>query len=390
MNAEDLCKILLSDPDFRSHYDTSTFWSRNLDGTELQDIFNWDSLNACLSFNRITNDRFRMSTEHDHDLVNRRAFRAVKDRFGRNTDYLVIPEFHKLMREGVTAVLEAVNELSPKVAELTETLGGMLGAQSTANAYISFGSTSGFGAHNDDHDVVVLQLHGRKKWQFFRAAGFAGKAKVNHLARVTKSDRGDEILVSAGDVTYVPKGTWHDVVALDEESLHLTISLVYPTLADFIAWGLSQDQFGMPFRDLRPGGLEHQEALSACSDFFVKLLRADNLSVYLATTSASRMGASPRADLPRLNAASPDDVFRRTARNVIARAPAVDMGEQVETFALGRMYLLTPVELELLRAVPHVGSVRGFELQRPGISWNALATALSHLLDLGLIGKVRV
>lgn len=86
----------------------------------------------------------------------------MKDRFGCPTDYLVISELQKLMREGVTAVLEAVNELSVSVSDLTEVLSGELGAQSTANAYVSFRDTSGFGAHNDDHDVVVLRIDGEK------------------------------------------------------------------------------------------------------------------------------------------------------------------------------------------------------------------------------------
>ncbi|MFV8627919.1 JmjC domain-containing protein [Ralstonia pseudosolanacearum] len=388
MKVHNICNTLLADADFRSHYGSRTFWIRNLGGGELQKIFCWEDLNACLSFNRITNDRFRMSTEHEHDGVNRRAFRAVRDRFGRNTDYLVIHELHKLMREGVTAVLEAVNELSPSVGELTETLAGTLGAQSTANAYISFGSTSGFGPHNDDHDVVVLQLHGRKKWQFFRKKGLGEKATVEHLTSVTKTDRGEEIVVCAGDVMYVPKGTWHDVVALDEESLHLTISLVYPTLADFIAWGLSQSQYGVPFKDLRPDTADHQDALAACNDFFARLLHVDNLNVYLSTVYASKMGSRPKADFPRLHSVSPDDVFRRTAREII---PSMSGGqnERIDAFALGRVHSLTPVEFHLLEEMPHVGSVSGRELAMRRGNWDALAPAIGKLLDLGLVGKVQ-
>lgn len=388
MKSEDFCKALLSDQDFRLHYDSRALWIRNFGSTELQDIFNWDAMNSCLSFNRITNDRFRMSTERGHEEVNRRAFRGVKDAFGRTTDYLIIHEFHKLMQEGVTAVLEAVNELSAEVAELTLTLGGLLRARSTANAYVSFGSTSGFGAHNDDHDVIVLQLHGRKRWRFFRTDGYAGKATVKHLRSVSDADHGDEIIVSAGDAMYVPKGTWHDVVALNEESLHLTISLVYPTLADFIVWGLSQDKFGLPYHDLRPGPSDRRDVLSASSEFFARLLNSANLDLYLSVTAATRTGARLRADLPRLNAASPNDAFRRTAQEVIAQARAIDE-KRHETFALGRMYSLTQAEIDLLRAIPHVGSVQGHELKNTGSAWEALAPALSNLLELGLIGKVR-
>ncbi|OLL30736.1 hypothetical protein BTH42_15515 [Burkholderia sp. SRS-W-2-2016] len=387
MKANELCNILLFDKDFRFHYDSRAFWSRNVGSRELQEIFCWENLNACLSFNRITNDRLRMSTEHDHDRVNRRAFRPVSDRFGRNTDYLLIHEFHKLMREGVTAVLEAVNELSPSVGELTETLGGTLGAQSAANAYISFGNTSGFGPHNDDHDVIILQLHGRKKWQFFQKEGLVGKATVEHLSNVTKAERAEEIVVSAGDIMYIPKGMWHDVAALNEESLHLTVSLIYPTLADFVTWALSQNAYGPPFKDLRPGEPGREHALSVCNDFLAGILQPENLNVYLSTIYASKMGTRPKANLPGLNTASSEDAFRRTTREFIVATPGNDK-DRVEMFALGRIYSLTSTELHLLQAVPHVGSIRGHELRLAAASWDSLASALGNLMDLGLVGKV--
>jgi ribosomal protein L16 Arg81 hydroxylase len=215
MNGSDFAQHLLRNADFKSNYVTKKFWHSHLTEDKVREIFSWEHLNASLSCNRITNDRFRMSTEHEHDLVNKRAFRPVRDRFGRSTDYLVVSELHKLMREGVTAVPEAINELSPNVGDLTERLGGALGAQSTANAYISFGDTSGFGAHNDDHDVIVIQIDGRKKWRFFTSGIGLGKATVSELKTPTESDLGDELIISAGDIMFIPKGMWHDVVAIN-------------------------------------------------------------------------------------------------------------------------------------------------------------------------------
>jgi hypothetical protein len=170
MNGNDFAKQLLLDKAFRKSHEQKAFWRGRVKADNLDAIFSWSQLNACLSFNRITNDRFRLSANREHEVVNKRAFRAGKDGFGRTTDYLIINELHKLMREGATGVLEAVNELSASVSDLTERLGRELQAQSSANAYISFGDTSGFGVHNnDDHDVVVLQPDGCKKWQFFRS-----------------------------------------------------------------------------------------------------------------------------------------------------------------------------------------------------------------------------
>ena len=133
-----------------------------------------------------------MSTCSEHAKVNRRAFHSVKDSLGRNTDYLIVSELHKLMREGVTAVLEAVNELSPTVCGLTERVACELGARSTANAYMSFGNISGFGVHNDDHDVIILQLDGCKEWRFLKREPhrrIEDKARLRQPLRVSGEAR---------------------------------------------------------------------------------------------------------------------------------------------------------------------------------------------------------
>ncbi|MGI4902137.1 MAG: JmjC domain-containing protein, partial [Janthinobacterium lividum] len=298
MNGSDFAQYILRDADFRSHYVAKRFWHSHFSEKKIREIFSWEHVNACLSHNRITNDRFRMSTEHEHDLVNRRAFRPVKDRFGRSTDYLVVSELHKLMREGVTAVLEAINELSPVVGDLTERLGGELGAKSTANAYISFGDTSGFGAHNDDHDVIVMQIDGRKKWRFFRSGMVMEKATVNELKYPSASDLGAELIIAAGDIMFIPKGTWHDVVAINEKSLHLTISLVYPTVVDFINWGLERDKFGVPFADLRPSKAAREGLPEKCRAFFNSLINEENIEIFLRTFYARHAGSRVQANLP--------------------------------------------------------------------------------------------
>lgn len=121
MTGEKVAQILLDDAQFREAHKHSNFWKRRIDPTLLSQLFSWRELNHCLSFNRITNDRFRMSTDSEHSALNKRAFCQVKDKFGRSTDCLVMNELHRLMREGVTGVLEAVNELSPAVCSLRGT-----------------------------------------------------------------------------------------------------------------------------------------------------------------------------------------------------------------------------------------------------------------------------
>ncbi|MEZ0602718.1 JmjC domain-containing protein [Paraburkholderia sp. IW21] len=387
MNGSDFAQYILGDADFRSHYGEKKFWHSHFLETRVHKIFSWEHLNACLSHNRITNDRFRMSTEYEHNLLNKRAFRPVRDKFGRSTDYLVISELHQLMREGVTAVLEAINELSPNVGDLTERLGGELGAQSTANAYISFGDTSGFGVHNDDHDVIVMQIDGKKKWRFFRSGTIQEKATVNELKHPSESDRGDELIITAGDIMFIPKGTWHDVVAVNEKSLHLTISLVYPTVVDFVNWGLARDKFGIPYADFRPSKVEREGLSYKCREYFNRLINEENIEIFLRAFYAGHAGSRVRANFPFLNSASLEDGFRRIPFDVVVLNTEED-DECVKTFALGRIHELAPEEYALLRRLPHTGAMRGKALIPVDEAWDSVASTLRSLMDRGLVGKV--
>ena len=280
MISNEIAERLLTNDHFRMAHERNVFWRHHVDAELLQRLFSWEEMNHCLTFNRITNDRFRLSTRSEHAEVNRRAFHPVKDSLGRNTDYLVVSELHKLMREGVTAVLEAVNELSPTVCALTERVAGELGARSTANAYMSFGNISGFGVHNDDHDVIILQLDGRKQWRFLRNAEH-NKATVSDFRDPIEADGSESTIVSAGDVMYVPKGTWHEVVALNEKSLHLTVSVVYPTVADFVRWRLDQDKVGVPSVDIKLGRRCNYPAMESCRAYLGDLASGQNFESFL-------------------------------------------------------------------------------------------------------------
>lgn len=387
MKGIEIARSLLDNHDFRMSYDENEFWSSRISPSDMQGLFSWDSLNHCLSSNRITNDRFRMSTEREHDLVNKRAFRSTRDRFGRNTDYLMVNELHKLMREGVSAVLEAVNELAPSVEHLTEYLGGKLGAQSTANAYISFGDISGFGAHNDDHDVIVFQIEGKKKWTFFKTEKTARKATVDDLKSPSASDLGEEIIVAAGDIMFIPKGTWHDVVAVNERSLHLTVSIVYPTVVDFITWGMRREKYNAPYMDIRPFGSSRERVTTACREFFDALIDDENIEAFLKAFYAGVPGSRIHANFPSLNIASLRDSFRRIPHEV------VDLGidsasNNMKAFALGKIHILTRMEHGLLLKMSHVDATSGDALTANTDICDSTLSALQGLIDRGLIAVV--
>jgi hypothetical protein len=103
------------------------------------------------------------------------------------------------------------------------------------NAYLSFGRGSALKAHWDEHDVLVVQVHGNKRW---RSYGTPVAFPVsNHNAG---KDLGTEIMwedvLEAGDMLYLPRGEVHEASVEGPHSVHLTIGLQTPSGIDFLLW----------------------------------------------------------------------------------------------------------------------------------------------------------
>lgn len=95
-----------------------------------------------------------------------------------------------------------------------------------SSACIAWTSTEGFGVHWDDHDTIVVQLDGAKRWRIYgttrpyplyRDIEDPGEAPTEPVA---------DLVLHPGDVLYVPRGAWHAVCA-DQgvRSLHVTCGL---------------------------------------------------------------------------------------------------------------------------------------------------------------------
>jgi ribosomal protein L16 Arg81 hydroxylase len=106
---------------------------------------------------------------------------------------------------------------------LSESFRDALQARNHVNLYASWRSENGFDLHWDSHEVMVLQLHGRKRWQVF-APTQEFPLDVGGPSRPTGAPVWDDLL-NAGDVLYLPRGWWHVAYPVNEPSLHLTFGI---------------------------------------------------------------------------------------------------------------------------------------------------------------------
>jgi ribosomal protein L16 Arg81 hydroxylase len=146
--------------------------------------------------------------------------------------------FGGLMARGATLVLNNLEMHSADARRLTEEVGRFTGFPTRSNAYLSFGGEGSFGAHWDTHDVVVLQLVGRKRWRVSPPSfplplpGHPSRGSGHAAPSLSVVDT----LLEAGDLLYLPRGWWHEVTPLQEPSLHLSVGIYVPSVFDALNW----------------------------------------------------------------------------------------------------------------------------------------------------------
>ena len=116
---------------------------------------------------------------------------------------------------GATMVFQGMHRYWAPLAGYCRLLELALGHPVQANAYITPPGAQGFGAHEDEHDVFVLQSHGTKTW----------KVHERHDLPPTKPPVIDAD-IAPGDSLYIPAGFPHSASTQQRESVHITIGIL--------------------------------------------------------------------------------------------------------------------------------------------------------------------
>lgn len=141
-----------------------------------------------------------------------------------------------LLGQGATMVLDSLQEVSPAVAHITESVEATLSCACTANLYAGWRTQKGFNVHWDAQEVFVLQLSGRKRWQVFAPTRSNPLTDDSETAQPPSAPPIWEGILNDGDLLYIPRGFWHVAIPLDEPSLHVSVSAQPATATDFLAW----------------------------------------------------------------------------------------------------------------------------------------------------------
>jgi ribosomal protein L16 Arg81 hydroxylase len=240
----------------------------------------------------------------DLDFVLSAAFQAQKSavellgapKFPEVPDH--IAQIYEAYQHGATVRVYGAQRYWKPLGALCRALEQALGSPARANLYCTPASGEPSKRHYDNHDVLVLQLAGRKQWRVFDPLVRLPLADVPPLPfeertgmlkyarggpRRGRADIGAdecgaprlEFTLAAGDLFYMPRGFIHEAWATDAASLHVTIGLHVLTWLDVLSVALARAaNRDERFRMALPVELADGARSGAAKEQFETLLRA--------------------------------------------------------------------------------------------------------------------
>ncbi|HEV7684277.1 MAG TPA: cupin domain-containing protein [Pyrinomonadaceae bacterium] len=160
--------------------------------------------------------------------------------------------------QGATIRVRAIQRFCEPLGDLCRNIEAELGCPVRANLYCTPANSRGFNLHFDTHEVFVLQLFGKKRWQIFAPSEtlpleFVPRLSFENDREAVSRSRGPggisetqpgppalEAVLEPGDCLYLPRGFLHQADAQDEPSVHLTIGIHVLTWLDLLSVALGQ------------------------------------------------------------------------------------------------------------------------------------------------------
>ncbi|WP_330338765.1 cupin domain-containing protein [Streptomyces sp. NBC_00557] len=199
-------------------------------------LITWDDVNTILATHRLEPPRFRLSADGEM-LPAHRYTAPVTTRRHTVWHRLHPSELHARLAEGASLVIDAVDELHPPVGRAAMELEHWLRTGVQTNLYASWTAREGFGVHWDDHEVIVIQIDGAKRWKLYGPTRTAPMYKDTDEPEPPPEQPITELVLRPGDLLYLPRGWWHSVAASEgEHSLHLTFGIQSATGAQLLSW----------------------------------------------------------------------------------------------------------------------------------------------------------
>ncbi len=312
----------------------------------------WETLNTLITSDALVSGRVSMARQ-GRSLPLEMAGAAGRP---KNGDWIAPDAIQNLCHQGASLVLNGVERQAPGIAAMNAMIERYLRCETITNAYASFNLESAFRAHFDPHDVLILQLHGRKRWWCHgQIEQFPLKAKAFANEELPPPDW--EGVLEPGDILFVPRGDVHRAQVEGANSLHLTVTMTPPSGADVLGQLARRSLREALGRRYLPVGADadlrrqHQEALKG---MFHRLVDTFDIDDLLAELDRARAPASP-FNLGLVQALEPGTEVQPALRRRLDLPEANGADVRVET--AGAVVTLTAVERDVLAALLEADSL---------------------------------
>jgi hypothetical protein len=147
-----------------------------------------------------------------------------------------LPRLLQCFDAGASLVVSQFHETHPPLARFCRGLERLFLHPVQANIYLTPPAAQGFRTHFDTHDVLVLQVEGRKRWRVWDGERVARPTRRTPWPGHMQPEGEPHLLVlEPGDALYIPRGVMHDAATEPgSRSLHATIGFMEASWAQAI------------------------------------------------------------------------------------------------------------------------------------------------------------
>lgn len=215
----------IKEDEFFKNYWNKKFLYVEGDTNKFSHLLSWEKINHLLEYQRMNYPRLRLVK--DGVTVKPENYFEFTDSHYKNAPQIQRLKFGKVseyLRQGNVLIIDAISEAIPEIYKFTRNFEWRLGDRVQSNCYIAWNQSEGFDTHWDNHDVFVIQILGSKKWRIY---GQTRKAPLRYenLKHEAPKKAIWEKVISAGDIIYLPRGCWHDAIAVDGPTVHISIGV---------------------------------------------------------------------------------------------------------------------------------------------------------------------
>lgn len=162
--------------------------------------------------------------------------------FCTDEGFVSLPKLYAAYRAGYTVQLSKMHKRWASVGRLCRESEKAFTAAAVplahrigSHLYLTPAHSVGLEPHYDSHDVIVVQVQGVKRWKVYGTLEeFPLNMQLGDVPRDELPPLEHDIQLQAGEILYIPRGVFHEALAEDTHSVHITLDIFPYTWTDLL------------------------------------------------------------------------------------------------------------------------------------------------------------